>query len=283
VSTPHEPQANLSKWALLGAALWLAPACNQAPGAGAGWPPPITIAATEYAFSAPDTIPSGLVTLRLVNTGKEPHQAGVVRIEGRRTRAEIVAGLESNTPPPWMTFAGGPDAVNPGDTAIATQLLAPGSYILVCFLPSPDGTMHLEKGMIRPFVVQGPAPATRADLAGDDTIALADDAFTLSHPLRAGIHTIYVENNGPQLHEVIVLALAPGKAIHDLLAWASHLMPGPLPARSLGGIVALDAGKSAAFRVTLARGSYVLTCFIPDAKDGKAHVLHGMVQEITVK
>jgi hypothetical protein len=182
-----------------------------------------------------------------------------------------------------MTFAGGPDAVNPGDTAVAMQLLAPGTYVLVCFLPSPDGTMHLEKGMIQTLVVQGAAPAPAAALTGDDTLTLTDYAFALAHPLRAGTHTIYVENAGPQLHEVMVLSLAPGKSVQDLVRWTSHWMPGPLPARPLGGIVTLDAGKAAAFTVTLARGRYVLACFIPDRKDGKSHLLHGMVKEITVE
>ena len=80
-----------------------------------------------------------------------------------------------------------------------------------------------------------------------------------------------------------VLKLAPGKSIHDLVGWSSHWMPGPLPARPLGGIVGLDAGKAAAFSVTLERGSYVLVCFIPDKKDGKSHLLHGMVKEIRVE
>jgi hypothetical protein len=272
------------RWFLLGVALWIAPACgSESPGDGKSGPPPITITATEYAFSGPDTVPAGLVTLRIVNAGREPHQAGVVRIEGSRTPHEIAAALESSTPPPWMAFAGGPDAVNSGDTATATQRLAPGTYVLVCFLPSPDGTMHLEKGMIQTLVVQGAEPAPAATLAGDDTIILADYSFTLAHPLHAGPHTLYVENAGPQLHEVMVLALAPGKSVNDLVRWSSHWMPGPLPARPLGGIVTLDAGKGAAFTVTLARGTYLLVCFIPDKKDGRSHLLHGMLQEITVE
>ena len=265
---------------LIGATLWLAPSCKPKDSIGR---PSVTITANEYTFSGPDTVRSGLVTLRLVNAGKEPHQAGIVRIEGQRTATEIAAGLESSTPPAWMTFVGGPDAVNPGDTANATQKLAPGTYILVCFLPSPDGTMHLEKGMIRTLEVGGAEPAPAPTVAGDDTMTLADYAFSLAHPLGAGTHTIYVQNNGAQLHEVMVLKLAPGKTIRDLVSWNSHIMPGPLPARPLGGIVALDAGKAAAFTVRLERGSYVLVCFIPDKKDGKSHLLHGMVQEIAVE
>lgn len=261
--------------------LSLAPACKPEKRDEANEVRSTLITATEYAFDVPDTIPSGLVTLRLVNAGREPHQAGVVRIEGRRTTTEIAAGLESSVPPRWMAFVGGPNAVGSGDTATSTQILTPGTYALVCFLPSPDGTMHLEKGMIRTMVVREPAPAPPVSVAGDDTITLADFTFDVAHPLSAGTHTIYVANQGPELHEVMLLAPAPGKGVHDLLAWTSHLMPGPLPGRPLGGIVALDAGKSATFTVTLPQGRYLLVCFIPDAK-GTSHLARGMVQEITV-
>ena len=35
--------------------------------------------------------------------------------------------------------------------------------------------------------------------------------------------------------------------------------------------------------VDLEPGEYGLFCFLPDAKDGKPHVAHGMVKQITVK
>jgi len=33
----------------------------------------------------------------------------------------------------------------------------------------------------------------------------------------------------------------------------------------------------------LAPGEYGLLCFLPDAKDGKPHFVHGMHKQITVK
>ena len=38
-----------------------------------------------------------------------------------------------------------------------------------------------------------------------------------------------------------------------------------------------------ALRSTLPRFRYALICFYPDAKDGKPHVMHGMLKEITVR
>ena len=80
----------------------------------------------------------------------------------------------------------------------------------------------------------------------------------------------------------MVLALAPGKSLTDVQAWAAGGMKGAPPARPLGGIVALSKGEQATFTVTLAPGNYLLACFVPDAKDGKPHLMHGMAKQIKV-
>jgi len=59
-------------------------------------------------------------------------------------------------------------------------------------------------------------------------------------------------------------------------------MKGPPPAEPVGGVVALDKGARASFVADLSPGEYGLICFVPDAKDGKAHVVHGMVKTIKV-
>jgi hypothetical protein len=47
-------------------------------------------------------------------------------------------------------------------------------------------------------------------------------------------------------------------------------------------VVFLDKGARATFTADLEPGSYGLMCFVPDAKDGKPHLVHGMMQEIKV-
>jgi hypothetical protein len=41
-------------------------------------------------------------------------------------------------------------------------------------------------------------------------------------------------------------------------------------------------GARAYFTADFTPGNYVMLCFIPDAKDGKSHMEHGMVQPFTV-
>src|SRR2546425_6791016 len=40
-----------------------------------------------------------------------------------------------------------------GDTGVATQMLEPGSYVFVCWIPSLNGVPHVMKGMLHPLLV----------------------------------------------------------------------------------------------------------------------------------
>src|SRR5712691_3280239 len=149
-----------------------------------------------------------------------------------------------------MGFVGGSNAVTRGDTAIATQMLEPGSYLFVCWIPSLDGVPHVMKGMMHPLVVTAgaaPAPAA-AQPAADVTIRLTDYDFQLSQPLTAGKHVVRVENTGAQAHEIVIAALTPGKTLQDFIAWEEGGEKGPLPTgRWLGGVGTLDAGGHGQF------------------------------------
>jgi hypothetical protein len=59
-------------------------------------------------------------------------------------------------------------------------------------------------------------------------------------------------------------------------------MKGPPPALPVGGVAVIDAGGSGVFTADLAPGNYGMICFVPDAKDGKPHLMHGMMKQITV-
>ncbi len=276
---------SISRLAL--ASLAVTAACNQPPQATG--PNIVTITTTEYTFAMPDTIPAGLTSFRLVNQGNELHHASLVRLGEGKTVADFQAGLaaamKSHTPPPpWMSFAGGPNAVTVGDTAVATQTLAPGSYVFVCWIPSQDGVPHVMKGMVHPLVVTAAAtPDQAVEPTADVTIKLTDYDFQLSQPLTAGKHVVHVENAGVQAHEIVIAALAPGKTLRDFTAWEQGGEKGPLPTGQwLGGVTTLDVGGRSQFATTLKPGSYLLLCFWPDAKDGKPHILHGMAKEVTV-
>lgn len=247
-------------------------------------PAAITVTATDFALDLPATVPAGAVTMKLVNQGKELHQAQVIRLDDGKTIDDFMAAMKEHGPPPsWVRFLGGPNAVVPEQETAATSVLTPGNHLVLCFIPSPDGISHLAKGMIRPFeVTESGASAAELPEAGD-TIKLTDYDFEPTHPLRAGRRTILVENEGPQPHELVLVKLAPGKTVQDFAVWAEGGLQGPPPAMPLGGVVFLDQGGRGQFTADLTPGEYGFICFVPDAKDGKPHLAHGMMKQIKVE
>jgi hypothetical protein len=249
--------------------------------APAAAPNVVTITATDFAFEAPDTVPAGVTTLRLVNRGPALHHAQLVRLNEGKTVDELLNALKQPGPlPAWAVEMGGPNPPAPGETTNTTQDLEPGSYAVVCFVDIPDRVPHVMKGMVHAFTVV-PSASTAAEPPADVTMELADYTFTFSAPLQAGTRTIRVDNKGPQPHEVALVQLDSGKTAADLMKWA-QTFEGPPPGKPLGGVAGLGVGQHAYFTVELAAAEYVMLCFVPDAKDGKAHAAHGMVHTVRV-
>lgn len=252
--------------------------------AQSGVPAVVTVTAADFSFNAPAQIPAGAITFRLVNSGSEVHQAQLVKLEDGKTLEDLGKAMKNPGPPPaWVKWVGGPNGIAPGQETNATAVLTPGQYAYLCFIPSADGKMHLSKGMVRPFEVTAGSSSAAIDFpAADVTIKLVDYGFESSQPLTAGRRTIMVENAGPQVHELVLLRLAPGKTTEDFGKWAETGMKGPPPAEPLGGIVGLEKGARGTFEVDLTPGDYGLICFVPDHKDGKPHLAHGMMKNLKV-
>ena len=249
-----------------------------------GAPGTVNVTAKDFGFDAPAQVTAGQVTIHLENHGKELHQAQIVRLEDGKTMGDLAAAMKKPGPTPsWVKFVGGPNGVAPGQQSNATSVLTPGSYAYLCFIPSPDGVMHAAKGMVQPFEVTASASTASAALPeADVSVKLVDYDFQLSKPLTPGKHTILVENAGPQPHELVLLRLGPGKKVEDFAAWAEGGLKGPPPAEPLGGVTVLDKGGRGSFQVELSAGDYGLICFVPDSKNGKPHLAHGMMKTIKV-
>jgi uncharacterized cupredoxin-like copper-binding protein len=244
---------------------------------------PITVTATDFKFDLPATITGGAVNLHLVNHGQSMHHAQVVRLDEGKTVADLAAALKhEGPPPPWLHFVGGPNGIVPGQEANAVALLSPGHYAMLCFIPGTDGIPHVAKGMLQPFEVTA-GPADAALPAATDSMRLVDYAFEFGRPFTAGTHTILVSNAAQQPHELVLLRLAPGKTVQDFATWATTGgMKGPPPGQPIGGVTLMDPGTSGVFTANLTPGDYGMICFVPDAKDGKMHLLHGMTKQFTV-
>jgi hypothetical protein len=250
----------------------------------------MTVIARDYAFEAPESIEAGLVDIRLENRGKEMHHIQLVRLADGKTMRDLFDALAAGgSPPAWAKDVGGPNTPVPGGTSAAMVRLKPGRYAMICFIPSPDGKPHLMKGMAKELMVTPPATiapasaksASPAEPRADITMTLRDYDFMLSAPLRAGNQVIRVRNEAAQSHEVVIVKLAPGKAPRDVLAWIEK-QEGPPPGAPAGGTTGIARNGENILSLDLEPGRYALICFIPDAKDGKPHFVHGMVKEIEI-
>jgi uncharacterized cupredoxin-like copper-binding protein len=251
--------------------------------ASAPAPNVVTIHAKDFSYTdAPAEIPAGLTTFHLINDGPDLHHLSIVRLDSGKTIQNLEAALALPAAPPmWAVPVGGPNAPDPSKESNATLNLTPGNYAMVCFVDVPGGVPHFAKGMIKAFTVgAAPTGAPAAAPVADVNIKLVDYAFDLSTPLTAGTHTFQVTNSGSQPHEVELVRLAPGKTVEQLLGWMNK-PAGPPPASAIGGVAGF-IGDTNYFTADITPGQYALICFLPDAKDGKPHFMHGMTKTITV-
>jgi uncharacterized cupredoxin-like copper-binding protein len=219
----------------------------------------------------------------MLNEGGTLHHMVLFRLDGGKTIADAQAALKTPGPlPAWLVEVGGPNAPNPKAESNATIDLKAGDYAMLCFIDIPEKTPHFMRGMVRPLKVTAATTASSAPVA-DLVLSLADYSFTVkSGTLSSGKHVVQVLNDGPQGHEVEIVKLAPGKTMKDLAAWMAK-SEGPPPADAIGGIVGVAKGSTGYFNIELAAGNYAMICFVPDSKDGKAHLEHGMIKEFSVQ
>jgi hypothetical protein len=243
----------------------------------------IEVHTKDYAFDMPESIRTGLTQVTLVNDGKEPHHLWILKLEQGKKLPDLFESMK-NMPhgfPKWAVNIGGPNAPAPGGRSIAIIDLEPGHYAVICVIPAPDGQPHVMKGMAKEFDVTGsrsPAPMPKVDIES----TLTDYDFTFSKPLFHGRSTIRFTNRAGQVHEAFIAKLAPGKRAADLLNWMAK-QEGPPPAIPMGGITGIESGRSITIIQDFTPGTYAFYCFVPDAKDGREHIAHGMMKEFTVE
>ena len=260
----------------------------------------VELSIANNTVQAPDSIDAGWTTFHFANNGDDIHYAHIVRLDSARTPAELVAAYadairRSAARPAWVKRFGGPGGMAPGDTAVVTQHLEPGSYVWICPVEDNEGNPHFGKGEYKPFVIREAATASKGTApTATATIQLVDFGFGLDAPLTAGRHTIRVENAGTEPHDVGLLKLAPGRTLEEVRAFLNperarrpdqaDNQPPPFDALGgvAGGIAAMAPGMEGFFEADLTPGDYVLACMVT-APDGRSHIEHGMIQHVRIQ
>jgi hypothetical protein len=247
----------------------------------------ITVTTYDYSFAMPTTIPARLTVMKLVNAGSQPHQASFGRIKPGVTVDQVLAAAKRGlSAVPYLfsalDFAGGPNAIAPHGQQETILNLRPGHYVVLCFVPGPDGMPHYQMGMITPFTVttaSGQAPS--GEPTADVVVRLVNFGFVMPANVRKG-ELVKVVNQANEVHEMTIVQPAPGKTVQDILAWSNK--PGaPFPFLFEGGMAPIAPGSTAWLRLSLNPGRYVTFCFVTDPATGKPHIMLGMIYPFTVQ
>lgn len=250
----------------------------------------VEITATDYAFRAPDAIPSGWTTIRFINDGEETHFILMSRLPEGKTiddyetdlaqpfskisEALITGEIDrdgaferlAEAMPEWfpqVQFMGGPGYIAPGRSTETTLYLEPGNYSLECYVKTEDGTIHYMEGMLRPMTV------TEEDSGGsppeaDVRINLSNFEMDVQGELTPGRRTIavHVEENPEQGfgHNAHLARLNDDVSTDELLGWMDWFsvegVRSPAPAEFLGGVHLMPVGSTGYFTVDLEPGRY---------------------------
>lgn len=262
----------------------------------------LEIVATDYAFDAPEKIPSGWTTIEFINDGEDPHMllfhllpvgktldhfAGelyppvnewwmAVRDDGMDpSEARQVANL-----PAWFGDAqwmGGAGFIDPGLSTKITMKLPPGTYVMECYIKTEDGELHAMEGMLRELTVTDERSEATPPEANID-ITLSNYEMDIYGDLTPGSHTVAVHFAEGSYHNEHVARLDSDGSVQDVLAWLPWLehdgLWPPAPATLLGGMNILPEGETGYFTLDLEPGRYL---FVSEMT-GRA----GVLKEVTI-
>ncbi len=116
----------------------------------------LTIHLKDFVFDMPDTLPAGPLSIQVINDGPEPHELNILQLAEGKTMNDVIQFLNGAGGPPPFVPVGGMNGLDIGLTGYAEINLDPGTYIVICNIPSPktEGRPHFSLGMIKEFRVQ---------------------------------------------------------------------------------------------------------------------------------
>jgi hypothetical protein len=249
------------------------------------------------AMEFPSTVKAGLVAMTLTNSDTVPRSAQLLRIVGNHSTSEVLAVVtdEGGKIPDWVQDGGGVPSVKPGASSTATQVLAPGRYVLLDDdeTAGDSAKTNAEIGATGEFTVTG--ERRRAFLPAQPATITATDAkvgnketygFRLEG-LKSGTNRVHFQNTGGQLHHALFVPLVEGATLARAKSYLSTegtpQGEPPVDFSKIVGTKVIDAGIEQNISLDLDAGRYAVVCFISDRDGGKPHVAKGMIEEVKVE
>jgi len=265
----------------------------------------IDVVTRSMEFQSVDKIPSGWNTFRYQNLSNETHFLVIEKYpEGKNadsTKAQVfpvfdkgmtlinegnvAEGFEAfNSLPAWffeVGFYGGVGLVSPKSEAETTVKLAPGNYLIECYVKMSNGKFHSVMGMYKEIQVTNeiseisePEPTINVEISSENGIVFNDS-------IPAGNHIFGVTYKDQKLHEhflghdVNLVRLDESANLEALDAWMNWadpkglISPTPKGFTFLGGVQEMPAGYTGYFTADLTPGKYVLISEVPASASKK--------------
>ncbi len=239
-----------------------------------------------------DTIPAGWTTFRLVNASPFVHFIFFDFLPGDRTSEDLMSDVSPifqessylimegkdeeamnvfSKLPEWfegLVFRGGTGYTSPGLTTEATYFMAPGNYVMECYVKTPDGTYHWNMGMYKDLHVTADTSNVEEPQSSDIQITITDKGLQVEGEPAAGEQLVAVnfEQDNPGLigKDVHVVKLNDTTDVDEVAAWMDFMTAeglvstaeNPGPASFVGGTHEMPKGSNAYFTVDLEPGRY---------------------------
>ena len=268
----------------------------------------VQVTARDYAFDAPDEIPSGWITFRLKNEGNEHHFLLLQQLPDGKTLEEYLeevavpfdsvwhelkrglgkaeaGALLGQLLPGWFASVrqmGGPGLVAPGGVAQASVKLEPGTYVMECYVKTSDGEFHGMLGMTRALTVTG-VPSGAPEPEADVAITLSNYEMAVEGDVKTGEQTVAVHfEEHPEIglgNDVHLVRLEGGTDMDEVVRWMDWMnvegLREPAPVAFVGGAHEMPVGHTSYFTVELTPGRYA---WIAESSADK-----GMVREFSIE
>lgn len=242
----------------------------------------LLVTAKEFSFTSQDTIESGYIRVRMESAGKELHHLQLIKLENGLTAEQVLEQARREVLVfPDLKFVGGPSVPGPSGASEVVLDLEPGKYLMVCYM-THGKVRHLLMGMTRKLTVIPAREPGATPPQEDERMALHSYGFGMDSVIKPGGHVFRVENQAEEPHEVDIVRIPDGSSVEQAMAWLKQ-PGGPPPFEPSGGTMILSKGKVAYAGLTMRTGQYMLLCFVPDTRDGRPHIAHGMVRVISVR
>ena len=261
----------------------------------------VEILTANMDFQAPDTIPSGWVTFRLINKSQMVHFALLERLPPGKTikdhHAQVapvfqnimdgILGKEPSAPeagfevPPWfgdIVFTGGPGMVSSGHSTDVTVRIEPGIYLIECYVKT-NGIFHSfnpnpeVQAMVHQFVVT--SENSGLDEPVHDWEITVDTSRGIVAPASAqsGRSIVRVNFRNQKVygnfvgHDLHIYRSGADTDLEALESWIDWTQPAglqtPCPVEFVAGINEMPAGAYGYLTVDLEPGEYTLVAEVP--------------------